>query len=636
MRRYDIKLQDPKPLISRQVKWIRGLNTLVSNTQIRPDELSQADDVQLVEDGKIQCPRDGQAYYGASSNSKVTGIFPYYKSDGTIELLRTSSTKLQKYGSGTWSVVSGFTYTDSLNTNGATIFDRLYLCNGDDPLTYYDGSSIVSFTEISAPTNLSLSRTSGSTGTYTFSYKVSAVTAVGETTPTAAATLAMSVATLNSSNKITVSWTASTNATGYIVYGNKDGRWYKMKYLEGNGSVSYIDDGTDTPDEFTIPQTANTTAGPVGSYIEIYRDTIFIGGDPNNPSRLYYSAGGDLINDFSTSSGGGFIDIAKNDGQKITGLIKFKSVLLVFKTNSIYQFSFTSSGLPQVELVNPAIGCVAPRSLIAVENDIFFASYRGIFTIGNEAGFSFDVLRTNELSSRVRSIYETIETSRLKDIAAIYATKNNKNLVIFSYTPSGSSTNSEAIIYDRERLGWLHWTNVKANCFTQYTDSTGETHVLYGDDSSGYVKEMFSGSNDFGTAINGVFRLKAEAFNEIDRYKTFKNVFMTLRTPTGTTQVNLITDGVNNAQTVAMSTISPAVNWGHYTFTDFTFGDSIGQGSSAQDDNIVRRLRNINLNARSLLLEFDNQSSGRFVLLSVTIEAKAKSLHYYGSGEVVN
>lgn len=246
------------------------------------------------------------------------------------------------------------------------------------------------------------------------------------------------------------------------------------------------------------------------------------------------------------------------------------------------------------------------------------------------------MLRTNELSSRVRSIYETIETSRLKDIAAIYATKNNKNLVIFSYTPSGSSTNSEAIIYDRERLGWLHWTNVKANCFTQYTDSTGETHVLYGDDSSGYVKEMFSGSNDFGTAINGVFRLKAEAFNEIDRYKTFKNVFMTLRTPTGTTQVNLITDGVNNAQTVAMSTISPAVNWGHYTFTDFTFGDSIGQGSSAQDDNIVRRLRNINLNARSLLLEFDNQSSGRFVLLSVTIEAKAKSLHYYGSGEVVN
>lgn len=636
MRRYDIKLNTPKPLISRQGKWIRGLNTLVSNTQVRPDELSKADDVQLVEDGKIQMPRDGQSYYGASSGSKVTGIFPYYKSDGTNELLRTAGTTLQKYGSGTWSNISGYAYTTGLNTHGATIFDRVYLCNGTDPLTYYDGSTIVSFTAISKPTGLGLTRTAGSTGTYTFSYKVSAVTAVGETDPTDAATIAMSVDTLSATAKITVAWTASTNAIGYIVYGRKDGRWYKLKYLEGNTSVSYVDDATDAPDEYTLPQSVNTTSGPAANYVEVYRDTLFLAGDPDNPSRLYYSAGGDLINDFSTSTGGGFIDVAKNDGQTITGLIKFKSVLLVFKTDSTYQFSFSTSGLPQVELVNPAIGCVAPRSLMAVENDIFFASRRGIFTIGNEAGFSFDVLRTNELSSRVRSIYETIDPSRLSDIAGIYATKNNKNLVIFSYTPTGSSTNSEAIVYDRERLGWLHWTNIKANCFTQYVDSTGQSHVLYGDDSSGYVKEMFEGNDDFGTAINGIFRLRAEAFNEVDRYKNFKNVFLTLRQPTGNTQINLITDGVTTAQTISMSTISPVVNWGHYLFTGFTFGDSVGDGASAQDDNIVKRIRNANLQARSLMLEFDNQSSGKFILLGVTIEAKPKSLHFYESGEVVN
>lgn len=636
MRKYDIKLNTPKPLISRQGKWIRGLNTLVSNTQIRPDELSQADDVQLVEDGKIQCPRDGQSYYGASSGSKVTGLFPYYKSDGTVELLRSSGTTLQKYSSGTWSNVSGYAYTTGLNTNAAMTYDRLYIGNGTDPITYYDGTDIASFTAINAPTSPQCARTAGSTGTYTFSYKVTAVTSVGETEPSAAATLAMSVATLDASNKITFSWTASTNATGYIVYGRRDGRWYKLRALDGNTSVSYLDDGTDVADEFSIPPSANTTEGPVGSYIEVYRDTLFVAGDPNNPSRLYYSAGGDLVNDFSATAGGGFIDIAKNDGQVITGLIKFKTVLLVFKTNSIYQFTFSSNSAPSYELVNPAIGCVAPRSLVAVENDIFFASARGIFTIGNEAGFSFDVLRTNELSSRIRSIYETIEQSRLSDIAAIYATKNNKNLVIFSYTPTGSTTNSEAIIYDRERLGWLHWTNIKANCFTQYIDSASVSHVLYGDDSSGYVKEMFEGDDDFGTAINGKFRLKAEAFNEIDRYKTYKNVFLTLRQPTGNTQVNLITDGVTTAQTINMATITPTINWGHYTFAGFTFGDSQGEGASAQDDNLVRRIRNANIQARSLMLEFDNQSTGRFILLSSTIEAKPKSLHFYESGEVVN
>ena len=53
-RFYERKRRKEKLLISKQKRWIRGLNTLVSDTQIRPDELSEATDIQLVEDGKIQ------------------------------------------------------------------------------------------------------------------------------------------------------------------------------------------------------------------------------------------------------------------------------------------------------------------------------------------------------------------------------------------------------------------------------------------------------------------------------------------------------------------------------------------------------------------------------------------------------
>ena len=138
-RTYAISKRKRNILVSQQEKWIRGLNTLVSNTQIRDDELSSATDIQLVEDGKVQCPRDGQDYFGSSTGSRVTGLFAYYKSDGTRELLRTTATALRKYNSGTqaWDAVSGFTYTTGLNTNAvkSSISVPLYLVRVSVPFT---------------------------------------------------------------------------------------------------------------------------------------------------------------------------------------------------------------------------------------------------------------------------------------------------------------------------------------------------------------------------------------------------------------------------------------------------------------------------------------------------------------------
>lgn len=622
-------------LTARTERWIRGLNTTVSNTQIRPDELSEAQDIQLVEDGKVQCPRDGQAYYGASSGSRITGLFSFYKSDGTKKLLRMCGTTLQVYSAGNWNNVSGFTYTTTLNANGVMAYDRLYVGNGTDALTYYDGSTVTAFTAISAPSAPTVVRT-GSAGSYTFSYKITAVTAVGETTASSAGSTTLNQATLDTTSYMTVSWSAVTNATGYNVYGRKDGNWTFITYLEGNSSTSYVDKGTVTPSTVFTPPEGNSTGGQKGAYIALYKDSLFLAGDPDNPSRLYYSGGGDHIHDFTVGGGGGFIDISKNDGQEITGLIVFKNTLLVFKEDSIYQFSFTTDGLPQVVQVNPAVGCIAPRSIIAVENDIFFASRRGIFTIGNEAGFAFDVLRTNELSARVRAVYATIDTAYIQNLSAVYVSDSYKNLAIFSYTPSGSTTNSKAIVYDRERLAWYKWSNITANCWTVYRDSTGANNYLYGDDASGYVKEILTGSDDFGTAIHGYFRVKAEDFKELDRYKRLKDISIVLRQPTGSIKLTVIADGVDTEFTANIGTISPSVNWGHYIFTEFLFGESSGTGVSAQDENVLRTLRNLNIQARSFLLEFDNQSSASFTLLLTAMTAKPRSERYRESTDIVS
>lgn len=640
MRKYDPRLVREDPLDTLRIEnWKGGLNTLVSNTAIKPNELSQATDVQLVEDGRIQCPRDGQSYYGSSSGSRVTGIFPYYKADGTKQLLRTSGTKLQKYNTSTggWDDVSGYTYTTTLNTEYVTAQDNVYICNGTDPLTKYNGTSISSFTSLSTPNAPTVTRT-GTTGSYTFSYKITAVSANGETTPSTAGTQTINVSTLDTSSYMTVTWSAVTNAIGYNVYGRKDGQWTFLKYLEGNGSTTYIDKGQDTPSTVFTPPRGNSTAGVTGKYILLYKDTLFIFGEAANPSRLYYSGGGDKLEDFTIGSGGGFIDISRDDGQIGTGIIVFKNTIIVFKQRSIYQFQFTSSGLPSIVQINPSVGCIAPRSIVAVENDVFFADQRGIFTIGNEAGFAFDVLRTNELSARVRSVYQSIDTSYIQNIAATYATTGNTNLVIFAYTPSGQTTNSKAIIYDRERLAWLQWTNIQANCWANWRDANGTLHVLYGDDSSGYVKEILIGSSDFGSSIIGTIQLQAVTMKEPERYKTIKNIHLVFRRPTGTVNASLSIDGQDNTFTGNVGTVSPSVNFGHYVLSKFLLGVSYGTGISASDLNVVRRLRNLNLLGRSFSLTLTNVAGGSFTLLEAMFEARKKSQHYYGTSgsEVVN
>ena len=507
-------------------------------------------------------------------------------------------------------------------------------------MTYYDGTSIQTFTAVSAPTSPTCTRTGGSTGTYTMSYKITAVSAQGETEPTAATSATVNQATLSDTVYMTVGWTASANAIGYNIYGRTNGYWRFLKYVEGQATNSWADTGTADESEVFTPPEGNSTAGPVGEFVALYKDSLFVLGDPDNPSRLYYSGGGDRINDFSVSNGGGFLDINKNDGQRGTGLIGFKNTLIVFKEDSIYQFQFTTSGLPQVTQINAAVGCIAPRSIVAVENDIFFASRRGVFTIGNEPGFAFDVLRTNETSARVRSIFQSIESDYLSRIAAVYATKGNVNLVIFAYTPSGGAWNSEALVYDRERLAWYKWTNIRANCWLNYIESDGTTRVLYGDEYSGYVKEILTGTNDFGSAIQGTFKLKAENFGEgLVRYKKLKDISLVLREPVGSVTMTIYRDGVESATTMNVSTVSPTINFGHYLISRFLFGVSYGTGAiTSSDDIVLRTKKNLSLQeAKAFQLEFTNGSSGAyFTLLETRMIAKPKGLRYAQTSDIVS
>lgn len=89
---------------------------------------------------------------------------------------------------------------------------------------------------------------------------------------------------------------------------------------------------------------------------------------------------------------------------------------------------------------------------------------------------------------------------------------------------------------------------------------------MYGDDASGYVKEILTGTSDFNSAIGGTVRLKAYDFTSrgrsgISLYKVLKNIFITLRSPRGTVVARIIKDGVTTVYSANLGTVNPSINF---------------------------------------------------------------------------
>jgi hypothetical protein len=111
---------------------------------------------------------------------------------------------------------------------------------------------------------------------------------------------------------------------------------------------------------------------------------------------------------------------------------------------------------------------------------------------------------------------------------------------------------------------------------------------------------------------------------------------MVLRSPTKNITFNILADGVTTVYSTNISTTFPSVNFGHYLFP-FLLGESIGTGLSEQDSNIVRRIRNANLEARSFMFEFDTGTTGgSFTLIEIKTTARPRSERYYHSGELMS
>lgn len=653
------KFKDTKKIDIDLDSFAKGLNTLVASTKIRDDELAVANNIILKGSG-APVRRWGTLFRGNAINTSSTpgdGSFAYYNSDGSAEhlVLTEGFLKRENPSTGDYNLITGASFASGVRASAVMAFDSLYITNGIDPLVKYDGSILVPFTAILAPgSNWASLAPSLASGPNVYSYRVSAVNAIGETLAATAATVATdinrdnwqtSTVNIDINYGISINWTSVSGATGYNIYGVKSGDETYLGHVDGETNTEWTDYGVSTPSQFFTLPVGNSTGGQRGDYITEFKSSLLMT-DSDNPSRVVYSAGVDKIESFLISDGAGWIDISKNsDDGKIKGLAKYQNKGIVLKERSVWSLDFTTSAIPSLSNIVNGLGCISHWSIVNVENDLYFLGRKigggpAIYVLGNEPNY-LNILRTNELSSRVRPELQELVPDNYEKANAVYF---DGKYMLF-YTSGGSGANNAAIVYDRERLGFYTWSEIRAGMATVYYDEDNAEHLLWNDTSYPYVTEMSeSYTNDNGTAISWQYRTKTFDLGDPFLYKKFHWINSKFDQVSGTINMKVITDvdqTIYSKRVAIDGGITLNTAFRNLQFRQGRFRQTEDQNSVSPVSTAVKRIplrrEGPSAIARGVALDISgDEGSSKAALLNVAIEAMPSSKNYYPRSEVIN
>jgi len=618
-------------------KYNGGVNKQLSESRIRLNEAKEAINLMQVEDG-LWKTRWGTDYYGADHGETLDGACEYMKDDATTELITIADGKAwSSSNGGSVTEVTGATFTAGTQCYFMQIGGYLYIANGTDPLARYDGSVLTKYTAMSAPTSVTATRTGLSSGSYNMYCEATAVNAIGETVGSTEASVTL--------NRVRDVWTASDSIewTCSAVVGATAYQWYisevsGQEALVGSSEgTSFVDDGSKTINPYIVPPLGNTTAGPKFKSMAMSGNRIWATNDDDSMYKVYFSGTGTNIGNFSDFYGGGWINLEKG-GREIPVAVKhYQSgggegrATVLCKTpegqGAVWQIQISSATVGDVSFSIPSAVKVVGSSgtdsilgVVATNKDIMFPNKRGWFSLGFEKDF-YNILRTNEISSRIRPYWRNLIGSQVPNTSAYF-----KDAKIFISITTTGTNNNRMIIYDLERMNWtVDWT-IGAKQFLEYTETDGTTKFLYTPVSGNKLIELSEDiAGDLGTGfstsyISGRWSLSKlfKDFVKVDK------VYIKLGSPRGAITLEVSGAERNSGfSSLASKTISPQYSltgMGYDLMGSIQMGDTAGVPTFFSDAADQRNIK-IRKKLRDIQFRITTDSiDSEYTLLGLIVE----------------
>ncbi len=609
-----------------------GWNPLLRPTELKANELAQSDNIMLIGSG-VPTGRWGTLpYFTANTTGSILGLGTYYDTkdptDNKLIALTEEGYLCYKNGSSSTRIV-GQSYPSTTAVHFEQLGGNTFIVSKDKEMSMYDGTDLKVFTRIDAPTGLTASNISGTSGTQLYSWKVVAKTVSGGSTEASSPITLPNLPFDMENSMVRVTWSApSVGASVLVGYDIYRGSLGYERYLAnvGPSTLIYYDIGNQTAETILSP-IDNTTAGVKSEFIEKVGDRLLMV-DSTDPTLLMVSGRYPDNYKFSYSDGGTVAYIDPDSGQKITG-IKCQpgsEKFIIFKEYSSFAGMITQTKFGNVYItdvsyqpISTLVGCSSQDTIQVVENDIFYLGKKGVYSVGYEPNF-LNLIRTNEISAKIRPYLSRLSGNDYKNACAMYV--NNKYILSFP-------DRKEMVVYDRERGCWLGpWILPFGVSFMKkYTDSVNTEKWLLGSADSNRIYSFEESVNsDDGTTINKTLRTKKEYFGSWSVLKIIKYFKILLRNITGSVDINILLEDRSGkistikTFTVTGSSISGNSGYGTNNWGTISWGEAGGTVVISGDE--FYKWTQLFKEGRILQVEIlSNQPNTNFELLGVSISA---------------
>lgn len=500
-------------------------------------------------------------------NAPIDG-FDYFDFAGAIHLVCVAGGNVYRStNDGTnWTVCTGATLTPNITTNMNQYNNYLYLTNGTDNITRYDGSTTLQvYTTLATPAAPTIVET-GLTGTgFQYYYKIARVNTIGFSAASVASTVVQSTLARDS-------WDATTNYATLTVpaavagqtrtdiyLSTDDLTYYYLSSVEST-ATTWVDDGTSIVVPSTTAPTASTAQGPLVKELTNVGGRMYGVRDTANRYRIWFSSATTPKGAFSSAYDGGYLDWQEG-GKYIPQHVedyrdgKGTPLATIWCSSAdgqgcVLQMSLDTFTVGDISITVPSAyklpgsrGTPAPYSVVNVLNDYMFYNNQAFYNLGSRAQF-LNLLSTDEASANIRPTVKQTTTSAEVNIASVYF-----DAKVYFSMPYGSTTNNTTTIYDTERKAWLPTAfTIGFKRFLRYTDTTGAPRLLA-------LKPGDTKLSEIGTNIKGDYNVAFTSILKTGLYPTAKDRFqyqwteeaeMEFSNPSGSISVELI--GVERGQ----------------------------------------------------------------------------------------
>lgn len=286
--------------------------------------------------------------------------------------------------------------------------------------------------------------------------------------------------------------------------------------------LTSLDDNTATSYNEEIPDSGLGTEAeedhdvmPDGKFSVWWDNRLWVSGD-----NIVYDS--DIDNPEAFDTDNRYIIIRKGEqGDDITQMVDYKDALYVFKRNSIFVIISQPDGNYGRHLLTEDIGCVAPWSMVKVNNLLMFLSHKG-WEIYN--GTDIHSLR---FSIPLKRTLASIDTSEYEFISSCHNRAYSEVLLSLPDRTGGASACTPVYNYASNKF-YIFSYHKTPSFFAEARDSNDKIQTYYGT-RDGYLLLHDSGYQDGGNNITATMR---KGWYDSKQYADIRRIDLEYECPT--------------------------------------------------------------------------------------------------------